>query len=118
MKAKKSIKKIAKKVSKPKSDKKVLHIAKHAKVPLAKKSPYTATVSLNEQNFMGHGKSLLDALNAIVVPKMMIKTKVVLFVAGPKKSIEQVIMGMQLRRILGGKVAKEIWAKRLESRMI
>lgn len=110
-----------KKVAKKKKVEKLKKVGRRA--PIASKSVMrrvaiqknaaSAVFDFNNQQFKGRGPTILDALNAIQIPRTMIKTRVILSVSDGGKSAQHIVTGMQMKRIVGGHLAKEIWAKRL-----
>lgn len=108
------MKSIKKKVVKAKSKKQK---SKATKAVKKVEGEYLISIYLNDQVFEGSGATCLDALSAVVIPPQMVKTKVVLQMFHADKKAEQVIVGMQLRRILNGRTAKEVWAKRIEQKL-
>lgn len=108
---------VVKKKVKVKAKKVVSKSQKRRLSILKPKGDYLVSIYLNEQVFEGVGNTCLDALNAITIPNQLIKTKVILNMFHGEKKMEQVIIGMQLKRIIGSRVAKEIWAKRLEMKL-
>lgn len=113
-----------KKVAK-KSTKKVIkqaranHKAPKKRVPATKKKEgeFLVTIYLNNEAFEGSGSTPLAAIEAIIIPRQTVKTKVLLTMICGQKKMEQIIMGMQLWRILSGRTAREIWAKRIEQKL-
>lgn len=77
---------------------------------------YVATIEANEQVWEFSGATALDAFKAINVPVMLLKTKVIVRLACGPMSSQQLMLAIQFRRFLNNKVAREIWAKRLELR--
>ncbi len=78
---------------------------------------YLLTIYLNDQVFEAYGTTSLDAFRKMSIPQQLVKTKVVIQLLYKEKKAEQVIMGVQLKRILASHVAQEIWAKRVEMRL-
>lgn len=80
---------------------------------------YSVTLDVNEKKFKASGKSALEAIESLTksVPTMMFKTKATLVLKKGKKESQQIFFALQFRRLQGGKVAREIWAKRLDLRM-
>ena len=95
------------------------------KSPAKKKAPrapkvkgkYVATIVANEQEFKASGATALEAMKGLTMPPFMLKTKAYLHLDFSRKTASQMMLAIQLRRFLNNKTAREIQAKRLESRL-
>lgn len=78
---------------------------------------YTATLDINEQKFTGVGPTAYDAMLALEVPTFLMKTKAVISLFADKKESNQMFLALQLRRFRNSRVARAMWAKRLEGKL-
>ena len=83
----------------------------------AVKGAYTAILEANEQKFVGKGATAFDAMLALEVPTFLLKTKATLFLSTKEMQSSQMFLALQLRRFRNGRVARAMWAKRLEGRL-
>lgn len=82
------------------------------------KGDYLLSVYFNEQAIETSGNTSFDAFDKVVMPKgVMIKTKVIVTLLHADKKAEQVFVPIQVKRMFGSRISKEIWAKRVESKL-
>lgn len=81
------------------------------------------TLKLNNETLEAKGETILEAINKVVEPlvwpvsKTLIKTSGLIQVTDGKKKSEVDLRIMPLKRLINNKVAREIWAHRLEITM-
>lgn len=87
--------------------------------PRVVKGAYTAILEVNGKEYKASGASSIDAMNALAatLTPFMLKTKCFLRLEHKKLTASQMFLAIQLRRFTLGKVARQIWAKRLEARL-
>ena len=78
------------------------------------KQLYNLTLDMGGVPYEAKGKTLLEALQAIPLEWNQIKAKCIVKITKGELSYEHLFFVKQIRRILINKVAKQIWAKRLE----
>lgn len=77
---------------------------------------FNATLNVNEQDFIGSGKTLIAALNQIAdgFAPMAIKTAAVITIKHGDRVCTHSFYVIQLRQLLRNATSRQIWAKRLE----
>ncbi len=85
--------------------------------PRAPKAKFVATAEVNDQVFVGKGETVFEAFSALQVPPFLFKTRMTLRLESGKKQTEQIFFALQFRRFTNNKVSREIWAKRMESKL-
>lgn len=87
------------------------------KVVSKPKAKFDLAVTFNQEIFRSQGVSACDAFHNMKIPPRIIKTQIMLYLKEGKKKMEQVIMGVQLRRMMNNKTSQDIWAKRCEQKL-
>lgn len=85
--------------------------------PRASKPIFKVVAEVNEQAFEATGATALEAMHNLQVPPFVFKTKLWLRLFSKDKQSEQMFLAIQFRRFTNSRVAREIWAKRLEERL-
>jgi len=84
------------------------------KISKPKVSEYKAVLTMAGNNYIGKGKTLFEAMDAIKLEWHNIKAKGVFKISKGKLSAEKLFYLKQLKRIYANKLTKQLWAKRLE----
>lgn len=80
-------------------------------------SSYKAILKFNGEEYVTFGSTPLEAFTRLKVSQQMVKTKVLLILERDNLRAEQIFFSLQLRRFLMTRIAKEIWAKRMEVKL-
>lgn len=82
---------------------------------------YRASFEVNEKVFESRGDTAIEAVSTLAATlptSIMFKTKAFLKLGVRGKESSHMIFPIQFRRLQGGRVAQQIWAKRLEAKIV